>query len=90
MNGDPIRGRGRLAVLRLVGVCTRCFRVWFPAKKSQACPEGPHGRTVTQPLLARCCDLHIPLEDVQDHLQTDEPIHLRRTRLRRRERQAKP
>jgi hypothetical protein len=78
------RGRERQAALRLLALCTRCFCVWFPAKKGQPCPEGPHGATLLQPLLAKCCDLDISLDEIQDHLQTADPVHPHATWLRRR------
>src|SRR5262245_45176686 len=67
-----------------VGVCPRCLCVWFPHRRGQSCPEGPHGRTVARLLLAGCCDHFIPLDHVQDHLQTIDPNHPHATSVRTR------
>jgi hypothetical protein len=68
----------------MVGLCPRCLRVWFPHRRRQSCPEGPHGRTLARRLLARCCDYFIPLDHVRDHLQTIDSIHPHATSVRTR------
>jgi hypothetical protein len=89
--------RGHIRRLRKVGVCALCsLLAWFPYH-GECCPRG-HIETHSLPfeatfartpdagafLLARCCDLFVTPDEVPDHLQTADPVHLHATWVRRR------